>query len=325
MTNRTLYSGPVVVGGVGGSGTRVVAMFLRELGFYLGNDLNTANDNLWFGVLLARPKWFVESSDEEIFKGLHLFEKAMIGRLGPSRDEIGFIVKAVIEVLFSDYLHWGKGGKLGLIKFVVKKIWPIKRVVVLMWLIKRIETMTRSKKFDSSAYIGWGWKEPNSHIYIKHLNIAFDNLKYIHVMRHGLDMVYSSNQAQLHNWGRLFGVQIPASPDLLPKASLQYWIKANKKAMTLGQQLLGERFLIINFDELCTEPQTQIEKLINFLELDKNEVNVNKLCSLCKTPRSLGRYQDYDISIFSQDEIKAVRELGFIVNNESSRYCSKPQ
>ena len=40
--------GPVAIGGVGGSGTRVIAEILIQLGFYIGSDLNSANDNLWF-------------------------------------------------------------------------------------------------------------------------------------------------------------------------------------------------------------------------------------------------------------------------------------
>ena len=37
---------PVVVGGVGGSGTRVVAEMLEGLGIFMGDDLNDAHDNL---------------------------------------------------------------------------------------------------------------------------------------------------------------------------------------------------------------------------------------------------------------------------------------
>ncbi|MGD7037261.1 sulfotransferase [Methylotuvimicrobium buryatense] len=39
---------PVAIGAIGGSGTRVVARLLMELGYYIGSDLNHANDNLLF-------------------------------------------------------------------------------------------------------------------------------------------------------------------------------------------------------------------------------------------------------------------------------------
>ena len=45
---------PVAVGGVGGSGTRLIAQVLLELGYYLGGDLNESLDNLWFTLLFKR-------------------------------------------------------------------------------------------------------------------------------------------------------------------------------------------------------------------------------------------------------------------------------
>ena len=38
----------VAIGGVGGSGTRLIARMLGQLGWYLGDDLNESVDNLWF-------------------------------------------------------------------------------------------------------------------------------------------------------------------------------------------------------------------------------------------------------------------------------------
>jgi hypothetical protein len=55
---------PVIIGGVGGSGTRLIAQMLKELGFYLGSDLNSANDNLWFTLLFKRIE-ILSASDEE--------------------------------------------------------------------------------------------------------------------------------------------------------------------------------------------------------------------------------------------------------------------
>jgi len=171
----------------------------------------------------------------------------------------------------------------------------------------------RSKHIDLSGYIGWGWKEPNTHIFIKYLATYFKHIKYIHVIRHGLDMAYSSNQAQLFNWGRLFGVvSDPSIP--LPKALLQYWIRANRQAIDLGQQLLDKRFMLLNFDMFCLNPAYEIEHLLDFLEIDKDSVDVRSLIALPRAPKSSGRYKDHDISIFSE-ELKAVRDLGFEISS----------
>ncbi|MHA1659095.1 MAG: sulfotransferase [Promethearchaeota archaeon] len=171
------------------------------------------------------------------------------------------------------------------------------------------------QNIDLSNYIGWGWKEPTSHIYIEYINEYFPNLKYIHVIRHGLDMAYSNNQQQLYNWGYLFGVDIPKSQKLLPRASLEYWIKANKKVISFCKHFLKNKFLLINYDSLCHIPSKEIEKLIIFLELENRNINISKLCSLIKKPISTGRYKKYNLSIFGKEQIDAVRELGFKVSN----------
>ena len=43
---------PVVVGGIGGSGTRVFAQHLKGWGFDMGSDLNESLDDLRFTALL---------------------------------------------------------------------------------------------------------------------------------------------------------------------------------------------------------------------------------------------------------------------------------
>ena len=45
---------PVVIGGIGGSGTRVVGL-LQQLGFDIGSDLNDSLDDLSFTALFKRP------------------------------------------------------------------------------------------------------------------------------------------------------------------------------------------------------------------------------------------------------------------------------
>lgn len=44
---------PVVIGGLGGSGTRVHAAFSQLAGYYLGSDLNQAHDNQWVILLMS--------------------------------------------------------------------------------------------------------------------------------------------------------------------------------------------------------------------------------------------------------------------------------
>ena len=71
---------PIAVGGVGGSGTRLVAELLTSLGVFMGGDLNDAGDNLWFTLLLKRPELVDKSRQEELRRAFVVFEKVMAER-----------------------------------------------------------------------------------------------------------------------------------------------------------------------------------------------------------------------------------------------------
>lgn len=295
MFSETRCSGPVAIGGLGGSGTRVVAEILLTLGFYMGGDLNRAHDNLWFTLLFRNPRWFAQCSankESQIFRGLRIFENVMTDCLRPKISDVAFILRAAIE-----YHQFRRRHQLG----KNQRVWSISR------------TLLRPKTIDRSRYAGWGWKAPINHIYLQYLIEHFHQLKYIHVIRHGLDMAYSGNQNQLYHWGFLFDLPLSNSPELLPGVSLMYWIKANEKAITLGRHYLGERFLVINFDELCSAPDIQVSGLVKFLGLDEANINMNKLYDLPERPASTGRYKEHDISIFDRRAIDAVRRSGFEV------------
>ncbi len=46
-----IENGPVIIGGIGGSGTRVVAEILTLFGYFMGHDLNSAGDILTYTLL----------------------------------------------------------------------------------------------------------------------------------------------------------------------------------------------------------------------------------------------------------------------------------
>ena len=309
-------SGPAVIGGVGGSGTRVMAALINELGFYIGNDLNIANDNLWFTLLFtSRPSWYSPKANSEFAKALRLFEKTMTGTLTPGRDEINLITRSAIDAGLHGYIYVRPDRGYLPVRSLIRLLPPLRRIITMGWMFGRAATILRSNRVDLSKYTNWGWKEPASYIYLQHLNTYFgDRVKYIHVIRHGLDMAYSHNQGHLVRWGDIFGVEVPSEKKFLPKASLDYWIKANKATIDLGKLLLGDRFLVINFDELCISPQRQIDQLLDFLNIDTSNIDITKLTNLFRTPSSIGRYKKQNLDIFSKADFDAVQKLGFIVD-----------
>lgn len=287
--------GPVVIGGVGGSGTRVVAEILSTFGYYIGSDLNSASDNLLYTLIFKRPKWFYTNrhNRKEIDTGIKLFQKLMLGEGVPSLPEIYFLLRALGSMALSGHNAEGVG----------KGFWPL----------KRMQRLLSSKAYDETNYVGWGWKEPNSHLLIENLAGHYDGFKYIHTIRHGLDMAFSGNQQQLYNWGPLYGVQIPDFPSQEPSMSFKYWIKANERVLDLGKQLGNDRLLVINFDNLCISPEAEIRKLVTFLGIEVNGNLFEQALCLPKISSSTGRYKSQDLGIFDKDDVRLLTKFGFSV------------
>jgi len=157
----------------------------------------------------------------------------------------------------------------------------------------------------------WGWKEPNSHIYLDYLADFFSNMKYIHTIRHGLDMAFSDNQQQLYNWGPIFGLELPQTKSDEPAASLKFWIKSNRRVIESGQKLGDQNFLVVNFDRLCLSPESEIQKIVSFLNIEPNPEKLEALIRIPQKPKSLGRYRAHNISQFDPADLNELERLGF--------------
>jgi Sulfotransferase family len=285
MLSQFDCAAPIAIGGVGGSGTRLIAQFAIDLGVYMGQNLNDYNDNLLFTVLFKRPRWQQSASADEVRQHIRLFEKCMTGR----------------SLNLLDYTRLASA-------CFQKRIMPWQESVD-----RAIQSIKSRKFIDSQQHLSWGWKEPNTQIFIEPISHYFPRLRYIHVMRHGLDMAYSSNRLQLKHWGRHFGVEMPADEQLMPGAQLEYWIRSSQKTIQTGTQLLGDRFYLLNYDRLCLEPVTEITKLLQFLGVDRAEERAIDLAQQVSSSSSMGRYRSRDLSVFSTEQLAKVEDLGFRV------------
>lgn len=293
MQNTSKKKGPVVIGGVGGSGTRVVAEILAHLGFFIGNDLNAASDNLLYTLLFKRPGWFCRNfnNTKALKTGFDLIEKIMTKRGALSLHELVFLSKACLSMSLSGHNHYGKG----------KGSWPL----------MRLKKAFSRQEVISDHHLGWGWKEPNSHLLVDFMAQHFENFKYIHTIRHGLDMSFSKNQQQLFNWHSLFDVDRPSRPDDIPSASFKYWLRANKKIIHTGKQLGPDRFLLIRFEELCTSPQTELTKIISFLDITPSSEVIDQCLAIPKKPKSVGRFRQHNLNIFDGADLDELASFGF--------------
>lgn len=275
---------PVVVSGVGGSGTRVVSEILMRLGYHLGTDNNSAHDNLWFRFLLKRPEWLARcrrENPQEIHRALDLLTGLLTGAFHPGRADWAFILAAAREQ------GW-RGAK-------------------------RFLRLLRAQGRAPASATGWGWKEPSVHVLLEELFAHYPRMKYIHAMRHGLDMAFTGKLSQIRDWAELYGVA--ASPDEkdLPRVLLDYWIRANRQALEACARAGGGRFHVLDFDRLCAQPRSEVERLVQFLGCTAPESLLDACAAIPRLPKSTGRYKEHDLGLFSGEQLAAVRELGFPV------------
>ncbi len=283
---------PIVIGGVGGSGTRVVADILKVFNIYIGDDLNRSLDNLTHTLLFKRPKWYYRNrlNNNKIELGIGILEKSMTNKESYSLIEFAYLISATISM--TKYGHNIQKDGSGI------------------WAFQRLRHILFSRN-DIVSYTGWGWKEPNSHLILKNLNDKFPNLKYIHTIRHGLDMAYSPNQQQLFNWGKLFGVEIPKNEKDIPAASFRYWVEVNRKVIAQREKLGENKILLLNFDNLCVNPKTEIQKLIDFLGIKVSDTQLQKAVEILIIPESKGRFKKHDIAKFEKKELDFLYSMGY--------------
>jgi hypothetical protein len=249
---------PILVGGVGGSGTRLLSMILREAGHSLGGLLKKHSlDNLFWPPV----------------------KTLLLSRV--ARHNSGSMVLNNAFAIFE-------------------------------------EKMNDSEDYDPAGAHPWVSKVPACYLFLEELAAYFPQMKYVHLVRHGLDMAFAKNRLQLGGWGFYFGVfqdfAFQRGHRWSEEDVLDYWIRANNYAIEVGERVLGDRFLVMSFDDLCLNPKPNLAKLLAFAGHDPDSVDIDALAALVKVPRSLGRHRNHDCkSLFRQDQIEAVRRLGFAV------------
>ncbi|MEP5153111.1 sulfotransferase [Planktotalea sp.] len=275
-------TGPIAIGGLGGSGTRVFAASLQHAGLTIGQDLNKALDNLWFTVLFKRKRWAQETPDPaDVAISVDLFRRAMTtGLTGNMTAEETALIQSLADDLPPDG-PWICGARS-----------------------KHAEQLIASDLQPGGRDQPWGWKEPNTHLFLPELNAHIPDLRYIHVVRNGLDMSFSKNTWQADHWAHHY--ELP-SPDTNgdPVHQLRYWIAANQRAIAYLQRAMPGRYLLIDYDDFCMRPDIEWPRLQQFFGRPTDTPIPEGF--IVKT--SIGRSDAEDLSVFPPDLMTAYRSF----------------
>jgi hypothetical protein len=256
--------GPVAVGGVGGSGTRVVARILQVLGGYMGANLNDSLDNLWFTLLMKRPalKTKTRIYEEDPAQTLAVFARAMTQgiRGAPSVWE-----REIIDAAFSENLG-------DITSF-------------------EIDSLINSKAPDHHHRF-WGFKEPCAAMWVEEMVYSFADLRYIHVIRDARDMCLSlTMKSSMRHWGSLYG----SNGSVTMESLVRFWSRVNGEAIDAGS-LLDDRFLPISFEDLCENPRENVERIARLIGLEFQPGQITEAAAIVKKPPSIGRGAQLEVT-----------------------------
>ena len=255
---------------------------LLDLGVDLGADRNRAHDDLLFTLLFRQPRWLAATAPGGVDRRLDLYERLRTG--GPTGvGDLASLLGAVP----------GFYPRLGRWAGVARAAWSHRRA-------------------GPTGSWGWGWKEPNTHVVLEHLVARWPQLRYVHVVRHGLDMAWSRNTQQLERWGSTFGIEPPRDEHDVPRAQLDWWIMSTDRAVRLGEAL-GERYLLLNYDALCAEPKAGVVRLAALLGVEVTGDQVAGLAAVVDPPSSVGRWRERGTDRFRPEQLESVAALGFEV------------
>ena len=274
---------PIAVGGIGGSGTRVVARLLIDLGFDMGSDLNESLDDLAFTALFKRRRlWPLENNQSNLVEALQVYLTSRGVTCPPSygTEKHRTRTRALLKRIEEEQA-WQDTGRL----------------------MDRQSGLEAVKKPSPN----WGWKEPNSHIHLPFLLGALPRMKYIHVIRHGLDMAHSPNQAQLQLWGECL-----LRRNVTPKSaadSFAFWCCSHERLIRLQHQA-KERIMLLRFEDLLENFSSSLQRICDFIG---NSPDISSLPAMSKLspPASIGRRRQHPALSISRRQHDILATLGY--------------
>jgi Sulfotransferase family len=221
---------PLVIGALGGSGTRVVVRIARRGGFFMGSALNSWEDSEPLG----------EYYDAWLSRNLK--------RAG------GF--SATEQRLAETALR---------------------------------QSVDRHLK-DLVTAAPWGIKVPRTILMLPFWVKVMPNLKFLHLIRNGLDMAFSGPASyQVDTYGDL--VLAPEEQGYAgPRKAMAYWQRVNQEAAHYGKRNLGSRYLAMRFEDLCADPEGSVEKIFDFIDAPDRTQKAAAIAEV-SPPSTIGRWR----------------------------------
>lgn len=269
---------PVGIGGIGGSGTRVVAEFIRLIGYYIGDKLNDSLDNLWFTLLFKRRCALDEHLNflSELFE---IFRTRMLGVSNFSTDQ-----RDIIRRLAGDERS--------------------QHSVEL--LIEWAASLSEETKPVGGGQ-PWGWKEPNTHVLIDRFLEIVPQLRYFHVIRDPFYLAHSQNQNQLGMWGALY---LGREVCIGPRDAVSYWCAVHRRMAALVERWPGQ-VMLIDYDVLCESPVIVGSRMSGFLNAPSPSSVLLEYAKTIRSPPNAKSVVSIDFDDLDPEDLAYIARVGY--------------
>lgn len=172
-----------------------------------------------------------------------------------------------------------------------------------------LESVVATHVLEKPEVAPWGWKEPRSIYLLPYYHRVMPKLRFLHFIRDGRDMAFSENQNQLKKHGAVV-LDESERQWRQPVQSIALWTRVNMRAADYGEGEMGDRYLRVSFEQLCTEPAATVERIYSFFGLEGDAAAVAQ--AEVRPPDTLGRWRG------KRD--KVVDELNRIAEPALSRF-----
>jgi hypothetical protein len=149
-----------------------------------------------------------------------------------------------------------------------------------------------------SANHPWGVKNPRTILMLPYLNQKYPGMRFLHVVRDGRDMAFSKNQNQLEKYGEFLFESEELTNTLQPVRSMMFWSRVNLRTSNFAEIYLPGRYLRVNFEDLCGDPETIVRSIFDFL--GNPSAGVQAAVSEVLSPPTIGRWRYYDADTVAQ-------------------------
>jgi hypothetical protein len=133
---------------------------------------------------------------------------------------------------------------------------------------------------------GWGWKNPRTLYLLLFLNDLFPGMRYIHVIRDGRDHAFHPEFTYANYSAGLLTEREEAAADHVRKAAI--WRRLNENAAGFGTEHMPGRYLQSRLEDLCDDPAGESGRIFRFLGVEPDPAAGR----LVHRPRSLGRWRE---------------------------------